>query len=91
MASYVDWGGEAYSPPGTIKPQMGFGTVLVGNSLSDAFMRRLTVINADGQTMDASNTEGHSSNILFYEVQDKPKGNDVFRHWLMYGGPGHIG
>ncbi|XP_062086562.1 uncharacterized protein LOC133792671 [Humulus lupulus] len=87
LATYVEWGGETYSPPGQVGPPMGSGLLLRGDSRYDAYCRVLTTINEAHIQEDAKNTEKVSIDIDFYQVQDHGFIRS-FRHVMTYGGPG---
>ncbi|KAI8569410.1 hypothetical protein RHMOL_Rhmol02G0277000 [Rhododendron molle] len=84
-ASYVDWGGVVYSPPGTPAPVMGSGHFLNRDTKYDAFLRNIQVVNDFGQNVDTFNTETFND-IGLYDVADI-KNAESFGHLVLYGGP----
>ncbi|XP_062080060.1 protein neprosin-like [Humulus lupulus] len=87
LATYIEWGGETYSPIGQPGPPMGSGLFLKKDARYDAYCRALSTINEAYIQEDAKNTEKYSIDIDFYLVQDwgfVPE----FRHVMTYGGPG---
>ncbi|KAM6576083.1 hypothetical protein CsatB_027920 [Cannabis sativa] len=88
LATYVEWGGETYSPLGQIGPPMGSGLFLKGNSHYDAYCRVMTTIDEAYNQVDVKNTEISSIDIDFYLVRDWGFVNDDFRRSMTYGGPG---
>ncbi|XP_060964964.1 protein neprosin-like [Cannabis sativa] len=88
LATYVEWGGETYSPPGLLGPPMGSGWLLKGNTADDAYCKFLTTINEAHKTEeDATNTLKYSVDVDFYEVEDWGFRSEL-RHIMTYGGPG---
>ncbi|KAI8569406.1 hypothetical protein RHMOL_Rhmol02G0276600 [Rhododendron molle] len=84
-ASYVDWGGVVYSPPGTPAPVMASGHFLNRDTKYDAFFRNIQVVNDFGQNVDTFNTETFND-IELYDVADI-KNAESFGHLVLYGGP----
>ncbi|KAF4379814.1 hypothetical protein F8388_023831 [Cannabis sativa] len=80
LATYIDWGGETYSPLGQIGPPMGSGLLLKQDTRYDAYCRLLTTINEAHIQEDAKNTKISSIDIDFYLVKD----------WGFHRGWGHI-
>ncbi|XP_050226240.1 uncharacterized protein LOC130014446 [Mercurialis annua] len=69
-ASYVDWGGEVFSPPNLPNPPMGAGNSrLFKSQEQDAYGFNMEIINEDHKVVDASNTEKYS-NLDVYHVED---------------------
>ncbi|KAM6578807.1 hypothetical protein CsatB_030644 [Cannabis sativa] len=87
LATYIDWGGETYSPLGQIGPPMGSGLLLKQDTRYDAFCRFLTTINEGHIQEDAKNTKISSIDIDFYLVKDWGFHRN-FGHVMTYGGPG---
>ncbi|KAF7149564.1 hypothetical protein RHSIM_Rhsim02G0177500 [Rhododendron simsii] len=89
LANYVEWGGEAFSPPGTVVPPMGTGFFPIRRFISlNAYFRRIVVRNEYGQTVDVDNTEAFADNNKLYGVVDKGDQGDYFGRVFLYGGPG---
>ncbi|KAE9452166.1 hypothetical protein C3L33_15932, partial [Rhododendron williamsianum] len=84
-ASYVDWGGKVYTPPGTKAPEMGSGHFLERDTKYDAFFRNIQVINDFGKNVNTFNTETFND-IGLYDVADI-KNAQSFGHLVLYGGP----
>lgn len=77
MANYVEWGGEAFSPPGTVVPPMGTGFFPIRRFISlNAYFRRVVVRNEYGQTVDVDNTEEFADNNKLFKVADKGNQGD---------------
>ncbi|KAM6576088.1 hypothetical protein CsatB_027925 [Cannabis sativa] len=87
LATYIDWGGETYSPLGQIGPPMGSGLLLKQDTRYDAYCRQLTTINEAHIQEVAKNTKISSIDIDFYLVKDLGFHGD-FGHIMIYGGPG---
>ncbi|KAM6576082.1 hypothetical protein CsatB_027919 [Cannabis sativa] len=87
LATYIDWGGETYSPLGQIGPPMGSGLLLKQNTRYDAYCRALTIINEAHIREDAKNTKISSIDIDFYLVKDLGF-HRHFGHLMVYGGSG---
>lgn len=90
LANYVDWGGEAFSPPGTYIPAMGRGTFPKEDPWLDAFFSRVSVIDEYGKTVNVDNAEEFADNPDLYRVQDLGYKGDYYGRAFVYGGPGGI-
>ncbi|XP_049378380.1 uncharacterized protein LOC125843210 [Solanum stenotomum] len=89
FADNIEWGGVVYSPPGVPKPPMGSSIFLVGNTADDAYCRRLSVLNAEGATIDVDETTIYVDDPHLYQVSDIPHFKPgKFQHVAFYGGPG---
>ncbi|XP_057462558.1 uncharacterized protein LOC130752739 [Actinidia eriantha] len=88
LASYADWGGEVFSPPGAPITPMGSGFYPSENTKYDAYFRLTSIINGGGEFVDASNTETFTNERTSYDVIDVPQAGGQFRHLVLYGGPG---
>ncbi|POO01262.1 hypothetical protein TorRG33x02_030160 [Trema orientale] len=91
LATYLDWGGEAYSPPNESGlPQMGSGFILSGSVYEDSFCEQITTINEAHDPVDAGDTEviGNENVTLPYGVRDYPDTGGDLRHLVSFGGPG---
>lgn len=88
MANHVEWGGEAFGPPGTAAPPMGSGFYPIGTTEVDAHIRQVSVLNEYGQTVDVDNTEEFSDNNKLYKVVDRGNIGGFFGRYFVYGGPG---
>ncbi|KAE9452102.1 hypothetical protein C3L33_16006, partial [Rhododendron williamsianum] len=84
-ATYVEWGGMVYSPPGTPTPEMGSGHFLKLDTKYDAYFRNIQVFNDLGRNVDEFNTDTFND-IGVYDVVDK-KNAQNFGHLVLYGGP----
>ncbi|KAI8569394.1 hypothetical protein RHMOL_Rhmol02G0275500 [Rhododendron molle] len=86
-ASYVEWGGMVYSPPGTLTPAMGSGHYIGElDTRNNAYLRNIEVFNDQGRNVDAYNTETFADFTAFYTAEDI-KNFKSFRHLVLYGGP----
>ncbi|XP_038687470.1 uncharacterized protein LOC119986847 [Tripterygium wilfordii] len=90
LATYVEWGGKAYSPPTIPSPSMGAGFRLEKDIFKDSFCRYVTTINEASEIVDATETSTYAD-VKEYDIVDagfiKPH-----RHLIYYGGPGaHVG
>ncbi|POO01259.1 hypothetical protein TorRG33x02_030130 [Trema orientale] len=87
LATYMEWGGEAYSPPGQPSPPMGNSFFPSGDESLDAFCEHITTINEAHDPVDAENTEEFTDDVRLYKVDDwgiRGKAGHVFG----FGGPG---
>ncbi|XP_060974393.1 protein neprosin-like [Cannabis sativa] len=87
LATYVDWGGETYSPIGQPGPPMGSDLFLKHDARYDTYCRQLSIINEAHNLEDAKSTESFSTDVNFYQVENwgyKP----FFGYVMTYGGPG---
>ncbi|KAH7839876.1 hypothetical protein Vadar_009877 [Vaccinium darrowii] len=85
MASYAEWGGEVFGPPGTPTPGMGDGAAPIQDTAYDSYLKNIEVIDGSGRNIDAYNTETFMDYDLRYKVIDKEHSN--LRHLVLYGGP----
>ncbi|CAN1251356.1 hypothetical protein LINPERPRIM_LOCUS7701, partial [Linum perenne] len=70
-ASYVDWGGEVYSPPDMAPPPMGSGYLPVRNFLYDCYARLVTIINENNQIdYDPPSCERYETTSNMYQLVD---------------------
>ncbi|KAI8569389.1 hypothetical protein RHMOL_Rhmol02G0275000 [Rhododendron molle] len=84
MASYAEWGGEVFGPPGTPTPGMGNGAFPTGDTHYDSYFRNVEISDGGGQNIDAYNTEPFADNMRQYKVFDHEHTN--LRHLVVYGG-----
>ncbi|XP_058201710.1 protein neprosin-like [Rhododendron vialii] len=85
MASYAEWGGEVFGPPGTPTPGMGNGAFTIDDTHFDSYFRNVEVIDDGGRNIDAYNTEPFADNNTKYKVFDLE--HSSLRHLILYGGP----
>ncbi|KAK9985102.1 hypothetical protein SO802_034627 [Lithocarpus litseifolius] len=88
-ASYVEWGGEVFSPPDMPSPPMGSGRAhLQQDTVFDAYCRQIKTINETDFVVNAVDTE-KLSDIQQYEVLDEGMtGAADFQHLVLFGGAG---
>lgn len=84
----MEWGGEAFGPPGSTTPPMGGGYYPIGTTKFDAYFSLVSVLNEYGQTVDVDNTEEFSDNNKLYKVVDRGNVGGQYGHYFVYGGPG---
>ncbi|XP_030503905.2 protein neprosin-like [Cannabis sativa] len=85
-SNHVEWGGEAYTPPGQKPTRMGNGFRPRGDSRKDAFMDQITIIDESHKQVIAANTQKFIDNVHLYNVMDWGlKGS--YGHVFSYGGP----
>ncbi|KAH7843032.1 hypothetical protein Vadar_011957 [Vaccinium darrowii] len=87
LANHLEWGGEAYGPPGTLTPPMGREFFPRGSAIYDATIMQILVLNEYGQTVDIDDLEEYSDNNNLYKVKDRGNIPDD-GHYMVYGGPG---
>uniref|UniRef100_A0A803P787 Neprosin PEP catalytic domain-containing protein n=1 Tax=Cannabis sativa TaxID=3483 RepID=A0A803P787_CANSA len=76
----MEWGGEAYSPPGQPNPEMGNGFRSVGDQSKDAYIEQMTTIDESHKQVDFDNAEIFTDAKNLYNVDD----------WKIRGAHGHI-
>ncbi|XP_038687466.1 uncharacterized protein LOC119986844 [Tripterygium wilfordii] len=87
LATYIEWGAKAYSPPTIPSPPMGSGEPMItGDVTRDAFAKDITTINEASQIVDATETSTFED-IKEYEVLDEGITTE-YRHLIYYGGEG---
>ncbi|GAV68941.1 DUF239 domain-containing protein [Cephalotus follicularis] len=86
-SSYIDWGGEAFSPPGTVGPQMGSG-LYPNHPLAqyNSFSFDIKFINDNYENMDVVGIEEFTNYPSKYGVKDVGFVNDWVRHAAFWGG-----
>ncbi|KAF8379342.1 hypothetical protein HHK36_028776 [Tetracentron sinense] len=87
---FVGWGGEVASLPGLPSPPMGAGLVRVDDLAYAAYIRKIIIVNADRDSVDAFETKMYGDNHGHYSVNDVGENGDYWGHYLMYGGPSGI-
>ncbi|XP_024017028.1 uncharacterized protein LOC21405166 [Morus notabilis] len=87
LATYIEWGGEAYSVPGQPGPPMGSGEFLFGDTSQDAFCRQATTVDEAHEPQDAENTQTFADDTGSYNVHDWGIRGE-FGHLMTFGGPG---
>ncbi|KAM6568219.1 hypothetical protein CsatB_016204 [Cannabis sativa] len=86
LAAYMEWGGEAYSPPGQPNPEMGNGFRSVGDQSKDAYIEQMTTIDESHKQVDFDNAEIFTDAKNLYNVDDwKIRG--AHGHIMSFGGP----
>ncbi|KAH7844440.1 hypothetical protein Vadar_027988 [Vaccinium darrowii] len=77
LANHLEWGGEAFGPPGTYTPPMGRNFFPSGAAVLDASIRQILALNEYGQTVDIDNLEEYSDNNNLYKVYDRGNFGEV--------------
>ncbi|KAG5563134.1 hypothetical protein RHGRI_005776 [Rhododendron griersonianum] len=85
MASYAEWGGEVFGPPGTPTPGMGNEAFPIDDTHFNSYFKNVEVIDGGGRNIDAYNTEPFADNNTKYKVFDLE--HSSLRHLILYGGP----
>ncbi|XP_056173627.1 uncharacterized protein LOC130139858 [Syzygium oleosum] len=70
LATYVEWGGQVYSPPDVPSPPMGRAAMPLPNILYDASCQDMTTINENHDTEAAEETETYAGQDKYYQVGD---------------------
>lgn len=94
FGTYVEWGGQVYSPPNTALPQMGSGhgrpSYWEWDGNYDAYCIYIKVLNQNGQLEDAYlSMEAYADMHKIYGLEDGGVRNDTGR-LLFFGGMGNI-
>ncbi|KAI6707231.1 hypothetical protein NL676_010193 [Syzygium grande] len=87
-ATYVDWGGQVYSPPDVPSPPMGRAAMPLPNILYDASCQDMTTINENHDTEAAGGTETYADRVKYYQVGDMGHKKAPLHRAMTYGGPG---
>uniref|UniRef100_A0A803P794 Neprosin PEP catalytic domain-containing protein n=1 Tax=Cannabis sativa TaxID=3483 RepID=A0A803P794_CANSA len=66
----MEWGGEAYSPPGQPNPEMGNGFRSVGDQSKDAYIEQMITIDESHKQVDFDNAEIFTDAKNLYNVDD---------------------
>ncbi|XP_062086555.1 protein neprosin-like [Humulus lupulus] len=91
LATYMEWGGEAYTPLGQAAAPMGSGFFPQdqGKQISDAYCQEVTEINESHEQVNADNTELFSDDGTLYGVKDWGPSRGNLGHVMFFGGPSH--
>ncbi|KDP23938.1 hypothetical protein JCGZ_27098 [Jatropha curcas] len=90
-ATYIEWGGEVYSPPNIPSPQMGSGNIPGEhmNSLYNSFCAEMVIVDEHHQTVNAPKVETYTDTpIIYYRAYDSGYARSDFKHVMWFGGPG---
>uniref|UniRef100_A0A7N0TPM9 Neprosin PEP catalytic domain-containing protein n=1 Tax=Kalanchoe fedtschenkoi TaxID=63787 RepID=A0A7N0TPM9_KALFE len=91
-AEYLEWGGEAYSPPdkGLLGPRMGSGYFPIGDGSRDGYARVMARYDEAATYFDMGNgeLETYSDNKDYYRVIDGGYVDKDFGHMAYWGGTG---
>lgn len=88
-ADYIEWGGAAYSPPGSPLPPMGSGNFPLGSTNYDGYIAKMTLVNERGKTIDANRIETYEDDSSLYSVLINDRFEPEWGRLIYYGGPGH--
>ncbi|XP_048131630.1 uncharacterized protein LOC125314175 [Rhodamnia argentea] len=87
LATYMEWGGQVYSPPEEKSPLMGRGEFLDGIKTSASCQDITTITEAHDQ-VPAVDTQEYSDRPKNHLAQDMGYVKAPLRHYMCYGGPG---
>ncbi|KDP25946.1 hypothetical protein JCGZ_22851 [Jatropha curcas] len=90
-ATYIEWGGEVYSPPNIPSPQMGSGNILKYPMSTEynSFCAELTIVNESHQTVNAPKVETYRDiSGTYYNAYDSGYVRKDYKHLMWFGGPG---
>ncbi|XP_060965733.1 protein neprosin-like [Cannabis sativa] len=85
-SNHVEWGGEAYTPPGQKATQMGNSFRPKGDSRFEAYMKQITTIDESHKQVIATNTETFVDDKHLYGILDWGM-EGIHGHVMSYGGP----
>ncbi|WCJ28276.1 hypothetical protein M5689_009979 [Euphorbia peplus] len=89
FASYVEWGGEAYSPPHIPSPEMGNGVPTTYNEgFCSAICIKLKLVNVNRQIIDPMSLVTYGDINQYYQVIDRGYRKGDLGRGISYGGRG---
>ncbi|WCJ26225.1 hypothetical protein M5689_008058 [Euphorbia peplus] len=90
FGSYIEWGGEVYTPDHIPGPQMGSGQFATLSTRYVGSCANLKTINEANQIVDALNLVPLEYQDEFYFVKDAGYVRSDFQHLMFYGGRGGV-
>ncbi|WCJ26226.1 hypothetical protein M5689_008059 [Euphorbia peplus] len=90
FGSYIEWGGEVYTPDHVPAPDMGSGQFAVLNNRFVATCSNLKTINEANQIVDALNLVSLEDKEKYYYVRDAGYYSSQLQHLMFYGGKGRV-
>ncbi|XP_030538075.2 uncharacterized protein LOC115746453 [Rhodamnia argentea] len=88
LATYIEWGGQVYSPPDIPSPPMGRGALPLPNILYDASCQDMTTINENHDTEAAGGTQTYADQDKYYRAKDMGCQKAPLNRTMAFGGPG---
>ncbi|WCJ25429.1 hypothetical protein M5689_007313 [Euphorbia peplus] len=90
FGSYIEWGGEVYTPDHIPAPEMGSGKFAALDNRYVATCTNLKTVNEANQVVDALNLVPLEDTDEFYYVKDEGYVNSFSQHLMFYGGRGRV-
>ncbi|WCJ28274.1 hypothetical protein M5689_009977 [Euphorbia peplus] len=89
FATYIEWGGEVYSPSHIPSPEMGNGVPITYSAARcSAICSKLKLINEDRKLIDAMSLVKYEDINKYYQVLDRGYLRSNLKHAMQYGGRG---
>ncbi|CAI0381656.1 unnamed protein product [Linum tenue] len=87
FANYAEWGGEVYSPPGSVIPRMGSGCRPYGDAKLDGYARTIMVVDENEQDdYNPADCKIYQSDRVHYWAIDKGDVGGTWRRLIEFGG-----
>lgn len=87
FATFIEWGGQVFSPPDVPSPPMGSGKFPGNNNLRDAYCAHIITVDEDHQVVNDEYTI-EVSDTDRYEPVDVGNVDREWGHQMFFGGPG---
>ncbi|XP_018728634.2 uncharacterized protein LOC104446011 [Eucalyptus grandis] len=88
LATYLEWGGQTYSPPDVKSLPMGRGDFPTGDVKLTASCQDITTITEAHDQVPATDTQAYSDKEKHYLAMDRGYLKGPLQHVMFYGGPG---
>ncbi|CAI0434832.1 unnamed protein product, partial [Linum tenue] len=87
FANYAEWGGEIYSPPGTVTPRMGSGCRPYGDPKLDGYARTITIVDENEKIdYDPADCKIYQNDRVHYGAIDKGNVGGTWNRLIEFGG-----
>ncbi|WCJ38514.1 hypothetical protein M5689_019572 [Euphorbia peplus] len=89
FATYIEWGGEVYSPSHIPSPEMGTGAPVSNHDQKcSAMCCEMTLVNEEKKIVPAMSLVKYEDINKHYQIVDKGYVGDNLQHVMFYGGKG---
>ncbi|XP_065879388.1 protein neprosin-like [Euphorbia lathyris] len=88
FATYVEWGGEVYSPSHIASPEMGTGISPAQNGNCCGLCLNLKLVNEDKKIVHAMSLVKYEDVNKYYQVEDRGYTGENVGHVMAYGSKG---
>ncbi|KAF8027393.1 hypothetical protein BT93_E0331 [Corymbia citriodora subsp. variegata] len=88
LATYLEWGGQTYSPPEVKSPPMGRGDFLTSDVKLTASCQDITTITEAHERVPPADTQAYSDREKYHWALDRGYLKGPLKHVMLFGGPG---